>query len=466
MERNAHLSGAVGPVVWRAEDVGGVTRTVDGREVRLTPLPDSGVIRAICYQRSTTRTGGPPCASEASFSCSSFSLTFLVVLAVSGTRAQAALAADCGDGVGPCSCGDTVRTDTTLDDTDPVTATVCPCDGLLVASGVELNLGGHTISGSGVCVGVRSALLGVASALRSAAAGSPDSAQVSIPTSKGAALGSTTCRSSRTRSGVSLSRNPAVPSRTASSAGTADRYRTEYWERPSRRWPSPALPRRGQSRLRHRCWLPGDRRPGERRPPKHRARYRGVLPRDHGEFQSRRQQRAGLSVRVEPFIHVPALGRAECRSSKSSRGVEIDGESVLVDRNQSKTTGGTGSRSPEQVTPSRSATRSGTMRTGSWCWPRNSRRSNATAATTTGCGAFATRRWTMVPGGRRTPTPAIAALETRPASPRPPASASDAFPAVRNSGLRRRGDPRRRSRLGGRRGSGSIRSDTVLDVAS
>jgi hypothetical protein len=82
------------------------------------------------------------------------SLTFLVALAGSGTRAPAA-AADCGDGVGPCRCGDTVVTNTTLNDTDPVTATVCPCDGLLVASGVELNLGGRTISGSGVCIGVR-----------------------------------------------------------------------------------------------------------------------------------------------------------------------------------------------------------------------------------------------------------------------------------------------------------------------
>ena len=80
-------------------------------------------------------------------------LTVLVVLAGSGARTPAT-AADCGDGVGPCSCGDHVITNTALDDTDPVTSSLCPCNGLSVRSSVTLDLGGHTIRGSGVCVGV------------------------------------------------------------------------------------------------------------------------------------------------------------------------------------------------------------------------------------------------------------------------------------------------------------------------
>jgi parallel beta-helix repeat protein len=41
-----------------------------------------------------------------------------------------------------------------LDGSDPVTTTVCACDGLIVRSGVTLDLGGNTISGSRVCVGI------------------------------------------------------------------------------------------------------------------------------------------------------------------------------------------------------------------------------------------------------------------------------------------------------------------------
>ena len=68
--------------------------------------------------------------------------------------ATSALAASCGDGVGPCSCDDTVVVNTTLDPNDPVTSMVCLCNGLTVDSGVTLDLGGHSIRGSGVCSGI------------------------------------------------------------------------------------------------------------------------------------------------------------------------------------------------------------------------------------------------------------------------------------------------------------------------
>jgi parallel beta-helix repeat protein len=51
------------------------------------------------------------------------------------------------------SCGDTITAATTLTDLDPVTFTVCPCDGLFVDRG-QLDLAGHTIRGSGICAGL------------------------------------------------------------------------------------------------------------------------------------------------------------------------------------------------------------------------------------------------------------------------------------------------------------------------
>jgi hypothetical protein len=52
-----------------------------------------------------------------------------------------------GDGI-PCSCGDAVVTDTSLD-LDPVTATTCIGDGLTLAAGVQLDLNGLTLKGNG-----------------------------------------------------------------------------------------------------------------------------------------------------------------------------------------------------------------------------------------------------------------------------------------------------------------------------
>jgi hypothetical protein len=88
-------------------------------------------------------------------------LLSLIVSLGSGavTRAHAA---DCGDGVAPCGCDDTVVVDTTLDATDPVTSTICPCNGLTVqGGGVTLDLGGRTLTGSGQCVGIEVSAFGV-----------------------------------------------------------------------------------------------------------------------------------------------------------------------------------------------------------------------------------------------------------------------------------------------------------------
>jgi hypothetical protein len=61
----------------------------------------------------------------------------------------------CGGSV-PCACGDRVVLDRTLDDgVDPVTTTVCPADGLIVADGVTLDLGGAILRGRGAGAGVR-----------------------------------------------------------------------------------------------------------------------------------------------------------------------------------------------------------------------------------------------------------------------------------------------------------------------
>jgi hypothetical protein len=84
-------------------------------------------------------------------------LGVVLVTATVTFMAQAAQGADCGDGVGPCRCGDRVVTTTTLDGSDPVLSTTCPCVGLIVASNVALDIAG-TIRGSGsgdpVCYGI------------------------------------------------------------------------------------------------------------------------------------------------------------------------------------------------------------------------------------------------------------------------------------------------------------------------
>jgi len=88
----------------------------------------------------------------------------LAVILISGAPVVWAVAPPvCGDTSGgggtdlPCNCGDTVTTDTTLDASDPVVDPMFPClgDGLIVASGVDLDLGGETITGSGPGSGLR-----------------------------------------------------------------------------------------------------------------------------------------------------------------------------------------------------------------------------------------------------------------------------------------------------------------------
>ena len=54
----------------------------------------------------------------------------------------------CG-GATPCACGNRVVADRTLTSADLVTTTVCTGNGLFVANGVKLNLGGRTITGDG-----------------------------------------------------------------------------------------------------------------------------------------------------------------------------------------------------------------------------------------------------------------------------------------------------------------------------
>lgn len=63
-------------------------------------------------------------------------------------------AADCGSGVGPCHCGDRVITNARLGGSDPVLRNVCPCDGLIVASGVALEIRGTITGESDLCSGI------------------------------------------------------------------------------------------------------------------------------------------------------------------------------------------------------------------------------------------------------------------------------------------------------------------------
>jgi len=63
-------------------------------------------------------------------------------------------AADCGSGIGVCHCGDRVVTNARLNGSDPVLRTVCPCDGLIVASGVTLEIRGTITGESDLCSGI------------------------------------------------------------------------------------------------------------------------------------------------------------------------------------------------------------------------------------------------------------------------------------------------------------------------
>ncbi len=70
----------------------------------------------------------------------------------------------CGDDVDglsvPCGCGDVLVSSRTLGDDDPITTGVCPGLGLLVrippeTRGATLELGGHSLAGSGHAVGIQ-----------------------------------------------------------------------------------------------------------------------------------------------------------------------------------------------------------------------------------------------------------------------------------------------------------------------
>jgi hypothetical protein len=74
--------------------------------------------------------------------------------------ASAQVTSNCGDSTGTrgrdvvCRCGDTVTTNTRLVKKDPVVRKACLADGLHVADGVSLNLGGRTIIGSRTGTGI------------------------------------------------------------------------------------------------------------------------------------------------------------------------------------------------------------------------------------------------------------------------------------------------------------------------
>jgi hypothetical protein len=72
----------------------------------------------------------------------------LLVMIASGAGA-AVIAPPCG-GATPCDCGNRVIASRTLTPADPVTTTVCTGNGLFVAGGVTLDLGGRTITGDGM----------------------------------------------------------------------------------------------------------------------------------------------------------------------------------------------------------------------------------------------------------------------------------------------------------------------------
>ena len=81
-----------------------------------------------------------------------FSLAVLLGLVGAVGGLDLATAKDCGDGIAPCACGDRVTTSTALDSSDPVLTTACPCNGVVVASGVTLSVGGTIRSlGAGFC---------------------------------------------------------------------------------------------------------------------------------------------------------------------------------------------------------------------------------------------------------------------------------------------------------------------------
>ena len=83
-----------------------------------------------------------------------------VALAVLAAPAAATLCGDAVDGHDvPCACGDVLVSSVVLDG-DPVTAEICPRDGLLVRaqdgrSAMRIDLHGHTLRGSGAGTGLR-----------------------------------------------------------------------------------------------------------------------------------------------------------------------------------------------------------------------------------------------------------------------------------------------------------------------
>jgi hypothetical protein len=107
---------------------------------------------------------GDPRSAGRRLPSASFTAGGLLASALLVSVGSSALAAECGDRVGgarvACACGDVVISDTTLRPGDPVTATRCPIDGLILraTAGTEtltLDLAGLAIVGRGEGIGVR-----------------------------------------------------------------------------------------------------------------------------------------------------------------------------------------------------------------------------------------------------------------------------------------------------------------------
>lgn len=99
----------------------------------------------------------------------SISIAAVSIWMLSLSPAASAQLLTCGDTAGrrgadvACKCGATVTTNTVLRSKDPVTRKACPADGLHVADGITLNLGGRTLIGSrtgtGILAGAGSSVL-------------------------------------------------------------------------------------------------------------------------------------------------------------------------------------------------------------------------------------------------------------------------------------------------------------------
>ncbi len=141
-----------------------------------------------------------------------FAAVLQIALMAAVSPAQAGL---CGDDVGgvrvACACGDFVVSDATLVATDPVVTTRCGSDGLIIQSSelidsgsLTLDLGGLSITGSGVGIGI---LVSNGGADGAVIAGGPDPARPGQVVGFGSGLRVRTQRALRALSNVDFRGN-------------------------------------------------------------------------------------------------------------------------------------------------------------------------------------------------------------------------------------------------------------------